>query len=115
MTIKFRVYVAGALNSGAVGYIKNLHKMIIWAEKVRKAGFAVFIPGIDFLCGVIHGNWEYEDYFDNSQPWLECAHALFVVPGWESSDGTKKEIKRAEDLHIPVFFDIKKLINTFLN
>jgi len=44
-----RVYVAGKLNSDACGYIKNVHRMIIWAEKVRKAGFAVFVPGLDFL------------------------------------------------------------------
>ena len=104
------VYVAGPLNAGAVGYIKNIHRMVMWAEKVRKAGFSVYIPGIDFLAGVIHGDWEYEDYFNNSQPWLERADAIFVIPDYEESKGTLREIERAANLSIPVFYDIEKLI-----
>jgi hypothetical protein len=101
-----RVYVAGKLNDDACGYIKNVHKMIIWAEKVRKLGFAVFVPGLDFLQGVIFGNWEYTDYFDNSQPWLDAADAVFLVPGWEQSKGTSLEIARAKRKNIPVYSDL---------
>jgi len=104
-----RVYIAGKLNSDACGYIKNIHKMIIWAEKVRKLGFAVFVPGLDFLQGVLFGNWEYSDYFNNSQPWLDKADAIFLVPGWETSEGTKKEIERAKSRNIPVFIDLDEL------
>jgi hypothetical protein len=108
-----RIYVAGALNSDACGYIKNLHQMILWAEKVRKGGFAVFIPGIDFLAGLQCGDWEYSDYFDNSQPWLDVSDAVFIVPGWEKSDGTKKEIVRAKENGTPVFWELDALINHF--
>ena len=105
----YKVYVAGKLNSDACGYIKNIHQMIIWAEKVRKLGFAVFVPGLDFLQGVLFGNWEYSDYFNNSQPWLDSADAIFLVPGWETSEGTKKEIKRAKKQNIPVYSDLNLL------
>ncbi len=101
-----RVYVAGKLNSDACGYIKNIHKMIIWAEKVKKLGFAVFVPGLDFLQGVLFGDWEYSDYFDNSQPWLDSADAVFLVPGWETSEGTKREIERAKKQNIPIYTDL---------
>ncbi len=104
-----RVYVAGKLNDDACGYIKNVHRMIIWAEKVRKLGFAVFVPGLDFLQGVVFGNWEYADYFDNSQPWLDASDAVFLVPGWEQSKGTAREIERAKSKNIPVYTDLDLL------
>jgi len=104
-----RVYIAGKLNDDACGYIKNVHRMIMWAEKVRKLGYAVFVPGIDFLQGVIFGDWEYKDYFNNSQPWLDASDAIFLVPGWETSEGTKREIERAKANGIPVYSDIDML------
>lgn len=105
-----KVYIAGKLNApNACDYIKNIHNMIQYSEKVRKLGFAVFVPAIDFMLGVMFGNWEYNDYFSNSQPWLECSDYVFVCPGWETSEGTKKEIKRAEELGIPVIYSIENL------
>lgn len=108
MSVK-RAYVAGALNSDACGYIKNVHNMIIRADEVRKLGYAVFVPGLDFLCGVVLGDWEYKDYFDNSQPWLDVSDCMFVTPGWEESSGTKREMERAKGKGIPVFTDLTSL------
>ena len=105
-----KVYVAGKLNGMACDYIKNIHRMIIAAEGVRKAGFAVFVPGLDFLQGVIFGNWDYPDYFDNSQPWLDASDAIFLTPGWEESSGTKREIERAKAQNIPVYDDFDMLV-----
>jgi len=98
-----RVYIAGALNGMAVDYIQNLHRMIKVAEIIRKEGVAVYIPGIDFLNGLVNGDYTYEDYFNNSQPWLDVSDAIFLVPGWEESKGTAREIERAKGKDIPVF------------
>ena len=98
-----RVYIAGALNGMAIDYIINIHKMIKVAELVRQEGVGVYIPCLDFLCGVVHGDWTYEQYFSMNQPWLEVCDAVFLVPGWEESKGTKREIESAKQLNIPVF------------
>lgn len=103
------VYVAGKLNDTACQYIQHLRRMVIWADKVKRCGVAVFVPGIDILMGLICGEYEYPDYFDNSQPWLERADAVFLVPGWETSKGTKREVKLAKKLGIPIFDTIPKL------
>ena len=106
---KKRVYVAGRLNGMACDYIKNVHKMIETAEEVRKAGFSIYVPALDFLMGAVIGDYGYYDYFDNSQPWLEVSDAIFLVPGWETSSGTAKEIAKANKFEIPVFEDLYKM------
>lgn len=98
-----KVYIAGKLNDDAVGYIKNCHKMIKVAKVVRDLGFAVYVPCIDFLEGLVDGNFDYPDYFENSQPWLMSSDAVLLVPGWEDSKGTAREIELAKSLGIPIF------------
>lgn len=107
-----RVYIAGKLNDDAVGYIKNVHNMIAWAEKVRKLGFAVFVPALDFLMGMQMGNYDYKDYFENSQPFLAVCNYVFVCPGYETSKGTKKEIEYAESLGIKICYSLEDLVPT---
>jgi len=104
-----RVYIAGKLSDGAVNYIQNVSNMISWGEKVRRLGFAVFIPALDFLIGLKIGDWKYDDYFNNSQPWLEVSEAVFVCPESEDSKGTQEEIRRAKKLDIPVFYTLEEL------
>ena len=100
-----KVYVAGKLNDDACGYIQNLHRMILLANAAREAGFAVFVPGIDILQGLLAGNWTYRQYFDNSQPWLRSSDAILVVEeGWRTSTGTLREIETAKTHNIPVFY-----------
>jgi hypothetical protein len=105
-----RVYVAGKLNDDAVGYIKNMGRMMRYAEALNSIGFASFVPALDFLMGLKFNYVFYENYFDVGQPFLLASHAVFVCPGWESSSGTKKEIALAEENGIPVFYAIDDLV-----
>lgn len=106
---KFRCYIAGKLNADACGYIKNMHRMAKAAKQVRDLGVAVYVPCNDFIEGLVDGNFDYRDYFENAQPWLEVSDFMYVCPGWETSEGTKKEIEFAQSLGKPVFFMIEKL------
>ena len=110
MVNKKLVYIAGALNADACGYIQNLHRMIKWNNKIMSLGFATFCPGYDFLGGLIDGGWTYDNYFKNNQPILERCDAVFLVPDWEHSSGTRKEIKLAKKSKIPVFQDVRDLV-----
>jgi len=107
------IYVAGALNSDAVHYIQNLHRMINWEIEIRELGFSTFCPGYDFLGGLVAGNWDYKNYFENNQLILERCDAIFLVPGYESSQGTQKEIRKAQRLDIPIFLDTSTMANYF--
>jgi len=109
--MKKKIYIAGKLNASAVEYIKNIHRMLGYARTIRKMGFSVYVPAIDILLGIFEGDLEYSDYFENSQPWLMVSDAIFVVPGWEGSEGVKREIETAKELEIPIFYDFIALIN----
>jgi hypothetical protein len=104
-----RVYVAGKLNADAVGYIHNCHKMMNTAELLREAGYAVYVPCLDNQMGWMFGWEKYECYFNFSQPWLKVSDAVYLVPGWETSQGTIKEIETAWEYHIPVFDTIYEM------
>lgn len=108
-----KVYVAGKLNADAVGYLHNCHKMMSTAELLKEAGYSVYVPCLDLLMGIAFGWQRYEDYFDNSQPWLEVSDALFLTPDWETSSGTIREIERAWSKDIPVFDALDDMWNHF--
>ena len=109
-----KIYIAGKLNADAVGYIQNMYRMIKTAKQVRDNGYAVFVPCNDFLEGLVDGNFDYNEYFDNGQVWLLASQAIFLTPGWETSEGTKREIELAKANDIPVFADINEM-NTYFN
>jgi len=105
-----RFYIAGALSNPDVCiYLANCSKMMQVAEEVRQVGGSVYIPAIDLLMGLKFGYYDYNDYFDNSQPWLDASDAICLVPGWEDSNGTRREIDRADKHGIPVFSHIDQV------
>ena len=106
----FKVYIGGKLNSDAVGYLNNVHLMMETAEEARLEGFSVFVPAIDLLMGIKFGYDKYEEYFDNSQPWLKVSDGLLLVENFKDSKGTAKEVKTALDYGIPVFIYLDDMI-----
>jgi hypothetical protein len=86
-----KVYVAGKLNDTAIGYIKNVHKMMVCANKLRKKGHSVFVPCLDILLGFLE--------------WLKCADVVYVVDGGRLSSGTIQEVGLAKELGILVTYE----------
>jgi len=112
---KYKIYIAGKLADSAHKYNSNKKRMYNTAIEVKNAGFSVFVPSlIDRLAEIDNTkDWGYDDYFDNSQPWLEVSDAIFLTPGWKESKGTKKEIETANELGIPVFEDLEIMKSYF--
>lgn len=106
-----KIYIAGKLNDMATGYLKNVHAMITAANIIRKAGFSVYIPCLDFVSGIVDGEMEYADYFENNMPWLDVCDCLYVLPSYKDSQGTRIEIQRAIELGKPVYYSIDYLIS----
>jgi len=116
---KLRVYVAGKLSGATTDYISNMHEMLKASALLRR-DFALFIPCIDILLGIFDGRMKREDYTEASLVWLEAADAVYVSKGgwvdgrydpeaYKTSKGVMEEIAHAEELGIPVFYDIVSL------
>lgn len=102
-----RVYVAGAYSSDNVlGVLTNMRKGMRKATELFVKGYAPFCPWLDFHYTLMLQGEEQltvPNYYDYSLAWMEVSEAVLLVDGWENSKGTLAEIKRAEELGIPVF------------
>ena len=113
-----KIYIAGPLtprgkrkdtNNVAIEYLFNVNDMIDIAIQLIKCGFTPFTPGIDFAY-FLHPSAPKvltEDKIKElSLDWMEACDALLVLPRHESSVGALKEIVRAKELAIPIFYGI---------
>jgi len=106
-----RIFISGKLDAdNAVKYLQNVHEMMCAAEFIKSRGYSVYVPCIDLLMGIKFGYENYNDYFDNSQPWLEVSDAVYVIPGSENSKGTQREIEHAEKNNISVYYNCTDLL-----
>lgn len=111
-----RIYIAGALSSKednsrtpskvVTDYIQNVSAMCQWASLVRRKGHYPYVPGIDFLIGVVNGDWEEEDYRGIGMSFLEVCDAVLVI---SMSWGVQKEIDRAKELGIPIYYRLEDI------
>ena len=109
-----RIYIAGALSSSekanrapsrvVTDYLANVCEMCKVASRVRKAGHHPFVPCLDLLLGAVNGDWNEEDYRGIGMSFLEVCDAVLVI---SESSGVAREVKRAKELGIPVYFDIE--------
>jgi hypothetical protein len=116
MSKPMRIYIAGALSSKEDGkrnpskvvtdYITNVHKMCKAASIVRKKGHYPFIPCLDFLVGVIAGDWDEEDYRGGSDEFLVVCDAILIL---SLSYGVRRELALATKLGIIIYDDIDKI------
>lgn len=107
-----RIYIAGKYNdSDIVSCLANIRRGIEMGALLTNRGYAVFCPFLDYQFALTsHGASLTKDQFQaNSMAWVDVSDALLVLPGWETSGGTKREIARAESLGIPVFYCLGEL------
>jgi hypothetical protein len=106
------IYIAGKLNGKtAIEYIQNVHTMVKYAEKVRKLGFSIMVPGNDVICGFICGTHEYDDYWKNNVTIMKRCDALAMVPNWRDSKGAVSERKIALEEGIIVLDTWKDVVD----
>ena len=112
-----RVYVAGAYSSDTtIGTLTNIRKGMRLATEVMLAGYATFCPWFDHQVVFQLRDGEEldkEHYQQQSIAWLEVCHAVLLVPGWENSGGTNREIAIAEGLCMPIFESLEELKGHF--
>lgn len=113
-----RIYIAGALSSKenksrspskvVTDYIQNVSVMCKAASEVRRKGHYPYVPGIDFLLGVVTGDWEEEDYRGIGMEFLKVCNAVLVI---SDSWGVQKELEEAKRLGLTIFNNIEEIPN----
>lgn len=114
-----KVYVAGPYNSDTtIETLRNIKKGIQTAARLLSYyKVAVFCPWLDFefvFQESLDGEIPVDLLQKNSMEWLKVSDAIFLVWGWEESEGTKEEIKIARSLGIPVFEREEELVDWIL-
>jgi len=111
-----KVYVAGAYSANNVlDVLHNIRKGIQLSATVFKAGYAPFSPWLDYHFVLEDDNRELtvSHFYDYSMEFLKVCDAVLLVPGWEDSNGTKKEIEMANQMEIPIFERLRDLEKHF--
>ena len=112
-----RLYIAGAYNAdNVIGILDNIREGTRAATKAFLAGFAPFCPWSDRDFHLMLRDGErltIDDYYRYSLKWLEVSDGMLLVPGFENSRGTKKEMEYAEAHNIPMFFFLEDAIEYF--
>lgn len=111
-----RIYLAGAYSSdNIIGVLDNIRAGQRAGAIAMMRGYAIFCPWLDYQ---LHFHLregeqiEKKIYQDNSMAWLEVSNEVWVLPGWEKSNGTKREIERARQLKIEVKYLTKDFFKT---
>jgi hypothetical protein len=86
-----------------------MRKGIELSRKVLDAGYAPFVPWLDYQFSLVSPGMTIDKYYRYSMTWLEVSDAMILVPGWENSRGVQNEILRAVELEIPVCNTIEEL------
>jgi len=107
-----RIYICGKYSdTDIIKILRNIRVGQEMAALLMRLGHAVFCPFLDYQIALnsIGGGLTKGQFQANSMAWVEVSDALYVIPGWETSGGTKREIAWAEELGIPVFYDLASL------
>ncbi len=108
-----RVYVAGAYSANnVIGVLDNMRRGMRASTEIILMGFAPFCPWFDYHFQLMLRNNErlsVQDYYDYSIAWLEVSEAVLVLPNSENSVGTTKEIQKAQELGIPIYYSKETL------
>ena len=108
-----RVYLAGCYSADNVlDVLKNIGRGEYYAGQLFMSGYAPFCPWHDKDYVIKNWNKEFtvKMFYDFSMAWLEVSDMVIVLSGFEKSKGTLAEIKRAEELGIPVYYNIDKFL-----
>ena len=108
-----KIYVAGPYSAdNVIRVLDNIRRGIKASKDVLLAGYAPFCPWLDHMYHLMldgDDDLHVGRYQECSMEWLKVSDGILVLPGWIESKGTCAEIRMAEFLGIPIFYDLETL------
>lgn len=121
MKLLKRIYVAGLFSRNECGEkantietLNNIRRGLRLSVEVLLADLVPFTPWLDFMYFLMlpEGKTISESQIKKySMSWLEVSDTILLVPGWESSPGTRAELERADGLGIPRFNKLQDILD----
>lgn len=94
-----KIYIAGPM-SGLIEF--NRPAFMFTAEKLTGRGHTALNPAI-LPDGLLQA-----EYMDICLAMLRCAHAIYLLDGWEKSAGARAEKALAEKLSLEIIYQSEK-------
>lgn len=90
------VYIAGPISGPKVTvWINNLHRFFNMENMLWRHGYSPINPAADLIASIMHGQYEYEDYLGKDEALVKRSDYIFMLPGWECSEGACREYQWA--------------------
>ena len=97
------IYIAGAYSGETLTLAANIRKgRRVAADLALKGFYAFYCPWLDLELAVLE-DLPMEAFQQNGLEHLRRSDCVLLVPGWEESRGTKRELELAHELGLPVF------------
>lgn len=103
-----KVYIAGPMTKGCIR--TNVRVALAAATELADAGFAPIVPHLSHFWDMMYPR-PYEYWMKIDFEWLAACGALLRLPG--ESSGADREVAKAQELGIPVFYSVQELVNFF--
>jgi len=100
MKDRLLIYVAGPYTHPDP--VENTHRAIKVADELIELGYSVFIPHINLLWHIVSPR-PAEFWYDHDLCFLVRCDIVYRLQGY--STGADAEVKMAEELSIPVFYE----------
>jgi len=108
-----KVYVAGKYNDdNVIAVLENMRLGMKVSAELMTRGFAPFCPWLDYHFVLMRPESvkiTVEDYQKYSMAWLEVSDCVLLLSNWWRSRGAIKEVDRAKELGIPVYYSINEI------
>jgi hypothetical protein len=100
-----RIYIAGPYTSGDVAV--NVRNAMTAGLAIAKAGHAPFVPHLYHFMHLLEPQ-SYATWTELDLAWIDACDYFFRLPG--DSPGSEAEEIRAAYRGLPIFYDMKKLL-----
>lgn len=103
------VYIASPYtNEDSALVLQNVTAAMNIAEELFNSGFIPFMPLLNHYYETFHFHRSWKDWMDYDLTWLSKCDYVLRLPG--KSKGADIEVKKAQELYIPVLYSIEDLI-----
>lgn len=92
-----RIYISGAI-TGTDDYMERFAKV---EERLKKQGYSVINPAA--VNSMMPADTKYEEYMKMSFCMLDMCDAIYLMKGWENSNGANRERQYALSHNKDVF------------